>query len=338
MSANRSERLMKLLIMLLVQRTHVPKERIRAELYPDAGDDAFEKMFERDKEELRSLGVPLEVGQRDVLFEDEPGYLVRPGDFALPDVVLDPDEAAVLGVATQVWESARLADATLAGVRKLSAAGVPVPLEGQRHDGADLGISPPRLGAAEPAFDVLVEAVHVRCEVVFDYRGTKDDAPVERHLQPWGLVRHGGRWYVVGRDVDRQEERVFRLSRIVGEARMTGRRDAFVPPEGVDVGEVARRLAPPPPTGVPAVLLVRPGTGFALRRDAVEVTPGVPGPDGATWDRVRLEGSGPSVVEAVLEHGPDVVVEEPARLRDEVVRRLEALLDGLGVAPRRGTP
>ena len=69
-------------------------------------------MFERDKEELRSLGVPIEVGNIDPLFDDEPGYRISPDEFALPDIRLAADEAAVVGLATRVWEHARLAEAT----------------------------------------------------------------------------------------------------------------------------------------------------------------------------------------------------------------------------------
>ena len=105
-NARKSERLLNLLIMLLVQRHYVPKQRIREILYPEASVDAFEKMFERDKEELRSLGVPIEVGSLDVLF-DEPGYRIRPDVFALPAISLAPDEAAVVGLATKVWEHAK---------------------------------------------------------------------------------------------------------------------------------------------------------------------------------------------------------------------------------------
>src|ERR671914_508755 len=61
MPAPKSERLLNLLIMLLVQRRPIAKDRIRELLYADSRPDAFEKMFERDKEELRSLGVPVEV-------------------------------------------------------------------------------------------------------------------------------------------------------------------------------------------------------------------------------------------------------------------------------------
>ena len=90
-TSRKSERLLNLLIMLLVQRHYVSKERIRTILYPDSRPDAFEKMFERDKDELRSLGVPIEVGSIDPLFDDEPGYRISPDDFALPDIRLAAD-------------------------------------------------------------------------------------------------------------------------------------------------------------------------------------------------------------------------------------------------------
>ena len=133
MTAGKSERLLNLLIMLLVQRRYVAKERIREILYPDSTQDAFEKMFERDKDELRSLGVPIEVGQMDAFFDDEPGYRIRPDEFALPDISLTADEAAVVGLATKVWQHARLAEATTEAVRKLTALGVDVDVYRPRH-------------------------------------------------------------------------------------------------------------------------------------------------------------------------------------------------------------
>src|SRR6476646_2723885 len=127
-ASSKTERLLNLLIMLLVQRHYVAKDRIRAILYPDASDEAFEKMFERDKDELRSLGVPIEVGQMDAYFDDEPGYRIRADEFALPEISLESDEAAVVALATTVWEPARLADATTGAVRKLTAAGLDLDL------------------------------------------------------------------------------------------------------------------------------------------------------------------------------------------------------------------
>ena len=124
----------------------------------------------------------------------------------------------------------------------------------------------------------------------FDYRRPGYDEALTRHLEPWGVVRFSGRWYVVGLDTDRGEERVFRLSRVVGPAVATGPTAAFEVPLGTDVHEVARRLAPAAPADE-AVVLVRPGAGAVLRRNAGLVEPDVAGPDERTpWDRVRLPG------------------------------------------------
>ncbi|MGZ6270349.1 MAG: helix-turn-helix transcriptional regulator, partial [Candidatus Limnocylindrales bacterium] len=225
MTVRKSERLLNLLIMLLVQRTYVSKDRIRAILYADSSTDAFEKMFERDKEELRSLGVPIEVGHIDPLFEDEPGYRIRPDEFALPEISLEADEAAVIGLATRVWEHARLAEATTEAVRKLTALGVPL-------DVSALDIAEPRLTADEPAFDVFWEATQERTPVEFEYRRSGQARATTRHLQPWGVVRYSGRWYAVGLDTDRGEERVFRLSRVQGLARKAGEPGSYDVPAG----------------------------------------------------------------------------------------------------------
>ncbi|MGZ4445608.1 MAG: helix-turn-helix transcriptional regulator [Nocardioides sp.] len=322
MTVRKSERLLNLLIMLLVQRTYVSKDRIRAILYADSSTDAFEKMFERDKEELRSLGVPIEVGHIDPLFEDEPGYRIRPDEFALPEISLEADEAAVIGLATRVWEHARLAEATTEAVRKLTALGVPL-------DFSALDIAEPRLTADEPAFDVFWEATQERTPVEFEYRRSGQARATTRHLQPWGVVRYSGRWYAVGLDTDRGEERVFRLSRVQGLARKAGEPGSYDVPAGTDVRETARRLAPAPRTER-AVVLVRAGAGLALRRVAASVEHGVVGPDAlSTWDRLVVVRNGQGLADEVLGHGPDVLVEEPDSLRDEVVSRLSAAVQGV---------
>ena len=331
MAARKSERLLNLLIMLLVQRHYVSKERIRAILYPDSSHDGFEKMFERDKEELRSLGVPIEVGSMDPLFDDEPGYRIPPDRFALPDVSLEADEAAVIGLATRVWEHARLAEATTEAVRKLTALGVPL-------DVSALDIAEPRLTADEPSFDVFWEATQERCPVEFDYRRPGEGAPTTRHLQPWGVVRYSGRWYAVGLDTDRGEERVFRLSRVVGEARRAGRPGSYDVPPGTDVRATAHRLAPAPTTER-ATVLVRAGAGLALRRNAESVQTGVVGPDRDTaWDRLEVSRSGPGLADELLGYGADVRVEEPVELRNSIVERLTAVATGTGAVAGEARP
>ncbi|MGZ5401277.1 MAG: WCX domain-containing protein, partial [Nocardioides sp.] len=97
---------------------------------------------------------------------------------------------------------------------------------------------------------------------------------------------------------------------------------------GVDIRDVARRLAPPTATE-PTTLLARSNAGHAFRRAAERVERGVRGPDGSDdWDRIVLARGGPDLASEVLAHGPDVVVESPDSLRDQVVARLSALLAG----------
>jgi proteasome accessory factor B len=272
-------------------------------------------MFERDKDELRSLGVPIEVGQMDAFFDDEPGYRIPPDQFALPDISLTADEAAVVGLATRVWQHARLAEATTEAVRKLTALGVDV-------DVSALDIVEPRLSADEPSFDVFWEATQERTPVVFDYVRAGETGSTTRHLQPWGVARYAGRWYVVGYDTDRGAERIFRLSRVQGEARKDGEPGTYEIPPGTDIGEVARRLAPDP-TSATVRLLVRENAGHLLRRDADTVDTGVPGPDeSSSWDRLVLTRGTDGLADELLGHGADVYVEEPADLRNLVVARL----------------
>ena len=317
-AAAKSERLLNLLIMLLVQRHYIAKDRIRSILYPDSTPDGFEKMFERDKEELRSLGVPIEVGQMDAYFDDEPGYRIRPDEFALPDIDLEPDEAAVVGLATKVWQHATLAKATTEAVRKLAAVGVDV-------DVTQLEIAQPRLSADEPSFDAFWLAVQERTPLAFDYQRSGQQAPTTRHLQPWGVARYSGRWYVVGFDTDRQAERVFRLSRVQGAVRRVGAPGSYDIPADTDVRDIARRLAPAP-VSESMVLLVRTGAASPLRRAADTIETDVPGPDDASgWDRLVLTRGTTDMAEEVLGYGPVVYVEAPQWLRDQVVSRLRGV-------------
>ena len=317
MSIRKSERLLNLLITLLVARTYVPKERLRGvvEQYRDLGDEAFEKMFERDKEELRSLGVPIEVGYVDRAFEDEPGYRIERSAFELPEIDLAPDEAAVLGLAARVWQHAGLAAATSDALVKLKAAGVDVDREA-------LNVAQPQLAADEPTFEGFWDATRTRTRVRFDYRTSRAATAGTRHLEPWGVVSYRGRWYVVGHDTDRDAPRMVRLSRVQGQVATEGRPGAFEVPEGTDLRELAASLAPAPPEHK-ATLRVRAGAAQGLRRQA---TPGdvVPGRDG--WDTLTVAyGATTSFAHELLGYAADVVVEEPEDLRAAVVAGLRAV-------------
>jgi proteasome accessory factor B len=315
MTARKSERLLNLLITLLVSRTYVTKERLRevVEPYREAGDDAFEKMFERDKEELRSLGIPIEVGYVDRAFEDEPGYRIERSAFELPDIDLAPEEAAVLGLAARVWQHAGLAAATSDALVKLKAGGVTVDREA-------LNVVQPQLTAEEPAFEPLWDATRTRTPVRFDYRTSAGTEVGTRHLQPWGVVSYRGRWYVVGHDADRGGPRVFRLSRVQGAVVRDGRPGSFEVPPGTDLRALTQRLAPRP-ADRSATLLVRKGAGHGLRRHARPAADQADAPPG--WERLEATyGAADGFADEVLGYGADVVVEAPEDIRSWVVQRL----------------
>jgi proteasome accessory factor B len=319
-AARKSERLLNLLITLLVSRSYVTKERIRSvvEQYRDAGDEAFEKMFERDKDELRSLGIPIEVGYLDRAFEDEPGYRIERSAFELPEIDLEPDEAAVLGLAARVWQHAGLASATTDALVKLKAAGVSV-------DRAMLSAVAPQLSVDDPAFEAFWAATQDRTPVAFEYRTASRAESVTRHLQPWGVVSSRGRWYVVGLDTDRGAPRLFRLSRVQGEVRAHGKPGSFAVPPGTDIRALAESLAPAPALHR-AVLLVREGAALGLRRQGSPVTGATP----SGWDRVEVPyGRTDAVADEILGFGADVVVEEPTDLRELVVERLRRVAAGV---------
>jgi proteasome accessory factor B len=271
-------------------------------------------MFERDKEELRDMGIPLQTGANDAWFDDEVGYRVDRAVYALPEVRFEPDELAVLGLASRVWQQASLAAPATRALLKLKADGI-------EPDGASLVGIEPRVRTSEPAFEPVYAAVRDRRAISFPYRRSVSGELMVRHLEPWGIVSRHGRWYVVGHDRDRGATRVFRLSRIVGAVVGIGPPGEVTVPETVDVRAQAMALVPATATS-DAVLRVRAGAGLAVRRRASATRPA-----SDEWDEIVVPFHDTEVLaEEVCGYGPDVRVTAPDRLRDAVVRRLRAVV------------
>jgi predicted DNA-binding transcriptional regulator YafY len=313
-SAKKTERLLNLVICLLHTRRYLSVQEIRDAVpgYSADSEEAFRRMFERDKEELRDLGIPLETGSDSHVHEDELGYRIARRDYELPPVSLEPDEAAALGLAARLWQSAPLAGATGSALLKLRAAGVDAP--------EAAGALEPRVGSGEPAFEACLAAVTAGQSLQFSYRASGRPAPELRTLDPWGVVWWHGRWYVVGHDTARDDVRVFRLSRIVGAAAAVGAPGTVKVPPDTDLRALVARMAGEDPRTT-ATVRVRPGAAWALRREAAGVTTGADG-----WDRLELGYSDPErFADRVAGYGADAVVEGPDEARAAVVRRLTAL-------------
>src|ERR1700722_9078774 len=181
---------MSLVVCLLSANRFLSAAQIRDAVpgYPDSFE-AFKRMFERDKDELRELGIPLETGTNSG-GDDEVGYRISRQAYVLPDIRLEPDEAAVLGLAARVWRRAELAGAAEGALLKLRAAGMV-----DADDTMQPGIEP-RLQTGGAAFGPLWQAVRDRRAVSFAYRGAGGAQAQQGRLEPGGGGNRNGRWYV----------------------------------------------------------------------------------------------------------------------------------------------
>lgn len=306
-----------------------------------ATDEAFDRMFERDKDDLRELGIPLVTAEVDALFSDEVGYRIDRRDYALPEIEFEPDERVALSLAARAWHRASLAGPVGQALLKLRADGVEV-------DDSALGGLEPRVAAGEPSFEPLRQAARARTPVRFAYR-TADGRISTRHLQPWVIMAWQGRWYVTGFDTDRAQERVFRLGRIDGEVVRDGKPGSYDVPADHEPRVAIQRSAGGPrraevadaQSGRRATISVRVGAGHELRRGAVPVDgdalpTGPAGPTGSSVPADRADASGwdtlvvpirdvGDLADLVCSLGPDAIVRTPSALRDAVIDRLTAV-------------
>ncbi|SFD39476.1 helix-turn-helix transcriptional regulator [Streptomyces aidingensis] len=317
MAIAKAERLMNLALCLRGTARPLTKRELRTsiEAYIEAGsEDAFNRMFERDKDDLRELGMVIDTVES---LDGEVGYMARRDSNRLPPITLDVAESAALSLAARVWQQARLAGAASGALQKLRAAGMPLADDGQERTHA----LEPRVPAGEAAFEPLMLACRDRRPVTFGYRKSNAVRAETRQVEPWALECWRGHWYLAGWDRDRGDKRVFRLSRIDGKVR--SRSGSFTVPVP---GQVAVREAVAAWAGENATdrarIRLRSGSGYPLRARALSCRA-----LDAEWDELEIP-YGHGLGSWLAEFGPDVLVLDPAELRADVVERLRAVAKG----------
>jgi proteasome accessory factor B len=233
---DRLERLVNLVAALLEADQPLTRHELRTRVggYAD-DDDAFRRNFERDKDLLRQMGMPLVMEPVDPLQpEGLAGYRIPRERYELPDPGLAPDELAALHLAASAVavEGAWGHSASTTALWKLAGSSA----------GPDAGATitragPPRTVAELPGGErvaVLFAAVAARQRVRLVYRGT------ERDVDPWRLSYRNGQWYLAGFDHRRSEPRTYRLDRLGATPQVLGEPGAFARPTGA-------AGAPPPP-------------------------------------------------------------------------------------------
>lgn len=312
------ERLVNLVVALMATEQGLTKDTIltsvsgyREQSEAGAKKDALEKMFERDKENLRALGVPIETigdyADPDDLREAR--YRVPTAEYELPaDITFTPAELAVLNLAGGVWSESSMSADARGGLRKIRALGNEV-------DAPIIGYSP-RINLREPAFAPLQRAIEQGRVAEFDYLKGGDETAHTRRIQPLALLEYEGRWHVFGFDLAQDAERTFLLSRIVSDVRVT--RETFDLALRDGAGDKALRGLQEVAERQHALLEVAPGTEAALRlhRRAIPADQGIHVP----YVDIHI------FADELASYGPEVRVVEPAQLRDEVIARLERTL------------
>lgn len=206
----RIERLINLIAALLETARPMTAEQIKRGIagYEQGNHEAFRRAFERDKKDLRDMGIPIETRPvtEDPFQEHVEGYIIPKDRYYLPELDLEPDEFAALKLASDAIMGS--AENAAAGLMKLSV-DVPDSLGGPRVTwSAEIAAESPLLG---PLYSALLE----RRPVAFDYESSSGEL-TRRRLQSYSLAHSRGLWYVVGHDLDRGEPRSFRLARIKG--------------------------------------------------------------------------------------------------------------------------
>jgi len=226
------ERLFSLVLALLATETGLTKNEILSTVqgyrqrYRVGGDNAnLERQFERDKDDIRELGVSLET----VDSPGQPGnnqnlrYRIPRGSYELPgDITFSAEETTLLNLAAMVWREGSLSGESRRAVMKLKGLGLV-------SDEPVLGYVP-RLRVRDAAFEPLRSALERNAIVRFAYLKPGEAEARVREVAPLALVQHQGRWHLHALEPNSEVTKTFLLRRIVSQVTITG--TTFPAPSG----------------------------------------------------------------------------------------------------------
>jgi len=308
------ERLINLTIALLATKRYLTKTAIfnSVEGY-DGTAETKERMFERDKDDLRSLGIEIEVGSFDPLFNDEAGYKIKQEKYQFELGDISPTEVSLLSLAAEAWHEASFGDVAQKALLKLRSIGIP-------SDELSIPANVHKLNDGGQDLSLMTKAIAQSQCLSFAYldSGLKINA---RSIVPIGLSTRNGFWYLYGVDQEIQEIRTFRVDRISGAITVSKGPKDFEAPTGFDSSKTHLES----PTHEYALIDVRVGKAASLRALAVSSQ------SLGEWDQIKVPILNlESLCSIVLWHGPDAFVQEPIELRNLIMGHLEVLVANHG--------
>jgi proteasome accessory factor B len=308
------ERLINLTIALLATKRYLTKSEIFNSVDGYEGTpETKERMFERDKDDLRSLGIEIEVGSFDPLFNDEAGYKIKQEKYQFDLGDISSTDVSLLSLAAEAWQEASFGDVAQKALLKLRSIGIP-------SDELSLPETVLKLSDGGQDLSLITKAIAQHQLLNFAYLDTSMNVNL-RSIVPIALSTRNGFWYLSGVDQDIQEIRTFRIDRISGEVTASAGPSDFETPVGFDPHKVSFEI----PFNDSAVIDVRAGKCASLRALAISTT------SLGEWDQIKVPILNlDSLASLVLWHGLDAFVQEPAQLKDLVVAQLEALVHNHG--------
>ena len=309
--SRKTERLVNLTIALLATKRYLTKSEIFRTVDGYEGTpESKERMFERDKDDLRNLGIAIEVGTFDPLFEDESGYRIKPENYQFQLGELDSKDIALLSLAAEAWRGAALDTSALGALVKLHAIGI-------ETDAESLPDLAPAVLSKDANLAGAISAINSRTVISFSYL-SESLQEENRALEPYAVASKYGHWYLFGMDLDRKGMRSFRLDRIAGAISTKGRAGGYEIPASfsVDAHILANR------SKQSAEIYLRSGRALGLRNRSEEIED-KNAPTG--WQRFTIAYQDQErLIEEILWYGDDAVVAKPEIVRKAVIERLQS--------------
>lgn len=320
MSSAKTERLVNLTMALLASPRYLQKSEIfRKVAGYEGSQETKERMFERDKDDLRAMGIEIEVASHDPLFEDEPGYRIKPDKFQLPVDAFDTEELSIISTALGLWSESEFSAVTSSALRRIV---------GQSQKSTPINFTAADLALTAEGLVDLSRALAWRSTVTFSYHKPNHDIAETRRVNPLGLSGWHGAWYLVGEDLDRKDIRVFKLSRISSKIDISAKRGSYEIPADFDVRDY---LVMYNKNQIEIEAAIRKGSGNNIRNRALSIT-SMPDDDLASdWDLVRYQAEDlVAAAKEALWFSDVMVVRSPTALRDLVIRGLQEVMRNHG--------
>ena len=331
------ERLFSLILALIASRHGLTKDHILSTVYGYApgylsgasvaasqANASLDRMFERDKDAVRELGVVIEtLTQLDDIDDNKiVRYRISEDAYELPESVrFSPQEMSLLHLAASAWREGSLSATSRHALTKLISLGVAA-------DSPLIGVEP-RIRVDDRAFEKLREILDARGVARFSYIKPGATQATERSAAPLGLTSWQGNWYVLAFDMDAQAERTFLLSRIVSDVKKVPNtvhereHDFFASRLHEELEDRASRTR--------AVVDILPGTDAALRFRSRVVAGEKPGPASIPFADIDL------LADELVGYGNDVRVIAPPELVQKVIARLTTVIALHDVSSRPAT-